>query len=70
MIVCLCNALNERDCREAAARPETRGPGCVYRQLGCRVRCGACLATMREIVDHAQSQREQTAPAVLVEGDA
>jgi bacterioferritin-associated ferredoxin len=37
-----------------AARPETRGPGCIYRQLGCRVRCGACVSTMRDIVDHVR----------------
>ena len=54
MIVCLCNALGERECREAASRPGVRGPGCVYRRLGCRVRCGACVATMREIVEHCR----------------
>jgi len=68
MIVCLCNALRERECREAAARPGTRGPGCVYRQLGCRVRCGACVDTMREIVEHAHSVRDQAAPAAVVGG--
>ncbi|MFP4270492.1 MAG: bacterioferritin-associated ferredoxin [Alphaproteobacteria bacterium] len=54
MIVCVCNALGERQCREVAARPETRDAGCVYRQLGCRVRCGACMATMRDIVNHVR----------------
>jgi bacterioferritin-associated ferredoxin len=57
MIVCVCNALAERQCREVAARPETRDAGCIYRQLGCRVRCGACLATMREIIDHVRIER-------------
>ncbi len=57
MMVCVCNALGERQCREVAARPTTRGPGCVYRALGCRVRCGACVATMREIVSHVQAER-------------
>ncbi len=52
MIVCICNALRERDCREAASHPQTRNAGCVYRRLGCRVRCGACVATMQEIVQH------------------
>ena len=60
MIVCVCNALGERQCREVAARPETRDAGCVYRQLGCRVRCGACIATMRDIVDHVR--RDHAAP--------
>jgi bacterioferritin-associated ferredoxin len=56
MIVCVCNALGERQCREVAARPETRGPACIYRQLGCRVRCGACVSTMRDIVDHVRRE--------------
>lgn len=50
MFVCLCNGLRERDCRLAAAHPETRCAGCVYRRLGCRVRCGACVPAMRDIV--------------------
>lgn len=60
MIVCVCNALGERLCREVAARPQTRDAGCVYRQLGCRVRCGACVATMRDIVEHVR--RETATP--------
>ncbi len=64
MIICLCNALGERECREAAARPGVKGPGCVYRQFGCRVRCGACVATMREIVEHAREVAPN--PPVLV----
>jgi bacterioferritin-associated ferredoxin len=69
MIVCVCNALCERQCREVAARPETRGAGCIYRQLGCRVRCGACLTTMREIVDHVRAEHghQATAPALSAE---
>lgn len=67
MIICLCNVLRERDCQEVASRPETRGPGCIYRQLGCRVRCGACVETMREIVDHAK-QRRATEAQPVVEG--
>jgi bacterioferritin-associated ferredoxin len=54
VIICLCNALGERECREAAARPGVKGPGCIYRQFGCRVRCGACVATMSEIVEHGR----------------
>ncbi len=70
MIVCLCNALRERECREVAAQPGTRGPGCVYRQLGCRVRCGACVSTMCEIVEHARATREAVHQSRLVTGDA
>ncbi|MCB1832919.1 MAG: hypothetical protein KDH19_05690 [Geminicoccaceae bacterium] len=54
MYICLCNALKEQACHEAAAQPGTRNAGCVYRRLGCRVRCGACVSTMQEIVEHVQ----------------
>jgi bacterioferritin-associated ferredoxin len=57
MIVCVCNALRERDCREAAGDPEVRRAGCVYRRLNCRVRCGACVATMKAIVDELRDER-------------
>ncbi len=56
MIVCVCNALRERDCRAAAKAPGVRRAGCVYRQLGCRVRCGACVATMQAIVEELQGE--------------
>ncbi len=57
MIVCVCNALRERDCREVAGDPEVRRAGCVYRRLNCRVRCGACVATMKAIVDELRDER-------------
>jgi bacterioferritin-associated ferredoxin len=58
MIVCICNTLREKDCREAAGSPAVRRAGCVYRQLNCRVRCGACVATMKAIVDELRDERE------------
>jgi bacterioferritin-associated ferredoxin len=57
MIVCVCNALREKDCRDVAAAPDVRGTGCVYRRLKCRVRCGACVATMKAIVDELREER-------------
>jgi|GEM_PF-706198 len=57
MIVCICNALREKDCRDAAAAPEVQRAGCVYRRLNCRVRCGACVATMKAIVDELRDER-------------
>jgi bacterioferritin-associated ferredoxin len=50
MILCVCNALSEDDCREAACRPECRGVGCVYRLLGVRVRCGRCVPYVQAVV--------------------
>lgn len=57
MIVCICNVLRESDCREAATAPDVRRAGCVYRRLGCRVRCGACVTTMQAIVDGLRVER-------------
>lgn len=55
MIVCVCNALRERACRETACRPECRNAGCIYRMLGAQVRCGRCVPQMRLIFAEAKS---------------
>ena len=55
MIICVCNALCEKRCLETAARPECRSVGCIYRALGCSVRCGKCVPFMREIFTAARS---------------
>jgi bacterioferritin-associated ferredoxin len=49
MIVCLCNALTDRDVRDAAARGATR-VALVYRECGCRPDCGKCAGEMRDIL--------------------
>jgi bacterioferritin-associated ferredoxin len=55
MVICVCNALSERACREAACRPECRTTGCVYRLLGARVRCGRCVPHMRALHEEARN---------------
>lgn len=45
----MCNGLRERACRETAANGRCRGAGCIYRELGCRVRCGRCVPMMQQI---------------------
>jgi bacterioferritin-associated ferredoxin len=67
MIVCVCNALREKDCREVAAAPDVRSTGCVYRRLNCRVRCGACLATMQAIVDELRDERAAHAATAITQ---
>ena len=57
MIVCVCNELREKECREAAGDPSVRRADCVYRRLNCRVRCGACVSTMQSIVDEMRVER-------------
>lgn len=63
MIVCICNELRESACREAAVDPVIKRAHCVYRRLGCRVRCGACLQTMQAIVEELKVEREARAEA-------
>ncbi len=58
MFVCICNELRESACREAATDPVIKRAHCVYRRLGCRVRCGACLQTMQAIVEELKVERE------------
>ncbi|MFZ4745627.1 MAG: (2Fe-2S)-binding protein [Sphingomonas sp.] len=50
MVVCVCNAIRERDVR-SAARDGSATPLCAYRKLGCQVRCGQCLPFARQIIE-------------------
>jgi len=63
MIVCVCNALSEERCREAACSEECRTVGCIYRRLGANVQCGRCLSTMTEILYEEQDRRAAAASA-------
>lgn len=54
MIVCVCNALKERDVREAARAAGKSCPKAAYAQLGCKVKCGQCLPFAREVVEGAR----------------
>ena len=51
MIVCVCNALRERQVTAAArdGRP-TNCPVTTYARLGCKPKCGQCLPYARELV--------------------
>lgn len=62
MIVCVCNALGEGACREAARRPECQTAGCIYRGLGARVRCGRCVPHMQALLDDVKAVRSAAAP--------
>ena len=63
MIVCICNVLSESACRAAACNPECRTVGCVYRQLGCKVRCGKCVPMMAELFQEARAMTTLAAEA-------
>ena len=42
MIVCVCNAITEKEVREAA-RKGAQTPEAAYAILGCEPQCGCCL---------------------------
>jgi bacterioferritin-associated ferredoxin len=49
MIVCNCNAIRERDVREAV-RQGHRDPLSAYKSLGRRPRCGQCIPFARNLM--------------------
>jgi bacterioferritin-associated ferredoxin len=55
VIVCVCNALRERDVKEAAKAAGKACPHAAYAQLGARVKCGQCLPFAREVVQQAST---------------
>ena len=50
MIVCICNAIDEKDLR-TAARAGAPCPRSAYANLGCEEQCGTCLCYAQEIID-------------------
>jgi len=50
MVVCVCNAIRERDVREAA-RAGAVSACQAYRALGRKPKCGQCVPFAREIID-------------------
>ncbi len=50
MVVCVCNAIRERDVRQAA-RCGANTACQAYRQLGCQAKCGQCVPFARAIID-------------------
>lgn len=54
MIVCVCNALKEKDVREAVRNGE-RSPARAYRSLGCQIKCGQCIPFAHEIMAREQA---------------
>ena len=56
MIVCVCNAITEKDVREAA-RNGARTPEAAYAALDCEPQCGCCLDYAQEIIDAERPKR-------------
>lgn len=49
MVVCVCNAIREKDLR-AAVRCGSERPGDVYARLGSKPKCGQCLSFARDVI--------------------
>jgi bacterioferritin-associated ferredoxin len=56
MIVCVCNAINEDEVREAA-RKGARTPEAAYEFHGCEPQCRCCLDYAQEIIDEERPNR-------------
>ncbi len=54
MVVCVCNAIREKDVREAA-RNGARSARCVFRQTGRKPKCAQCVGFAESIIasEHA-----------------
>ena len=46
MYVCLCNALTDRQVKQAAVTAGTIKPSSVYTACGCRAQCGQCVKAL------------------------
>ena len=49
MVVCVCNAIREKDVR-AAARAGAKSAYQAYRAVGCQAKCGQCVPFARAII--------------------
>lgn len=49
MVVCVCNAIREKDVRDAA-RAGASSACQAYRRLGVQAKCGQCVPFAREII--------------------
>jgi len=50
MVVCVCNAIRERDLRDVARDGQLRCAKAAYAQLGREPKCGHCLPFARNII--------------------
>lgn len=46
MYICLCNALTDRQIKQAAATAGTTKSSEIYAACGCRAQCGQCARTL------------------------
>jgi bacterioferritin-associated ferredoxin len=58
MIVCVCNAITEKEVRDAA-RQGCRTSEAAYASLDCEPQCGCCLDYAQEIIDEERGSAPQ-----------
>ena len=56
MIVCVCNAITEKEVRAAAAKG-ARTPEAAYATYDREPQCGCCLDYAQELIDEEQGKR-------------
>jgi len=54
MVVCVCNAIREKELR-SAVRDGITSPNAAYAELGRKPKCGQCLSFAKTIIN---SERE------------
>lgn len=60
MIVCICNALRDREL--AAASGEARTVADVFKRCGRRPQCGKCLPDVASMIERARDAALDEAP--------
>ncbi len=50
MYVCLCNALTDRQVKQAAEAAGATRPSDVYAACGCRAQCGQCVKALLHLL--------------------
>jgi bacterioferritin-associated ferredoxin len=48
--ICLCNALTDRQVKQAAASTGSTKPSTVYAACGCRAECGQCVKALVDLL--------------------
>lgn len=51
MVVCVCNAIREKDLRAAFQQCPSQRPHDVYAKLGRKPKCGQCLQFAQSIIN-------------------
>ncbi|MCC2601882.1 (2Fe-2S)-binding protein [Sphingopyxis yananensis] len=56
MVVCVCNAIKERDLRDVARSGGLRCAKAAYAQMGRKPKCGQCLPFARNIISELDAE--------------